>query len=207
MCTVVLSAVNKTYSKRWEIAIPKRQKEALFSGNLLQWEEKAILGVQRGEHGRGGLLLAGHLRMAVGAFQKAGVAVTGQFRYGLLVDAAVRQRGDKEVAQGVQMILSGEAVGGVDLPRALGECIRMNERAIRVDERIRTELSAVPCRFLCQPPAVTEQHTTQGRGENNLPTVTVLGAAFHHTFASHDAAGAADGEDESVAAAAEVRPA
>ena len=65
----------------------------------------------------------------------------------------------------------------------------------------------MPCGFLCQPPAVTEQHTTQGRGENDLPTVAILGAAFYDTFARHDAAGAADGEDESVAAGVEVRPA
>lgn len=37
--------------------------------------------------------------------------------------------------------------------------------------------------------------------------MTVFGTAFHDTPASHDAAGAADGEDESVAAGVEVRPA
>ena len=113
--TVVLSAVNTTYPKRREIAIPKRQKEELFSGDLLQREEKTTFGVQRGEHGCGGLLFAGHLWMAVGALQKAGVAVTGQLRHRLLVDATVQQRGDEKVAQGVQVILSREAVGGVDL--------------------------------------------------------------------------------------------
>ena len=63
------------------------------------------------------------------------------------------------------------------------------------------------CRLLCQPPAVTEQHATQSRGENNLAAVTVFGTAFYDTLASHDAAGAADGEDESVTVGVEVRPA
>ena len=103
--------------------------------------------------------------MAVGALQKTGVAMTGQFRHSLLVNAAVQQRGDEEVPQGVQVILSREAVGGVDIPQALGKCIRMDELPVRVDEQIRTELPAMPCRFLCQPPAVTEQHTTQSRRE------------------------------------------
>ena len=134
MCTVVLSAVNTTYSKRREIAIPKRQKEGLFSGDLLQRENHAAAGMQRGEHGHGGLLFAGHLWMAVGAFQKTGVAVTGQFRYSLFVDAAVQQRGDKEVAQGVQVIFSREAVGGVDFSQAFGESVGVDERPVRVDE-------------------------------------------------------------------------
>lgn len=167
MCTVVLSAANTTYPKRREIAIPKRQKEKLFSCYLLQREEEAIFGMQRGEHGRGGLLFAGHLRVTVGAFQKTSVTMTGQLRHGLLVDAAVQQRGDEEVTQSVQVILRREAVGGVDFPQALGECIRMDDRPIRVDEQIGAELSAVPCRFLCQPPAITEQHTTQ-RGERMI---------------------------------------
>ena len=42
----------------------------------------------------------------------------------------------------------------------------------------------MPCRLLRQPPAVTEQQTAQGRGENDLPTVTVFGTAFHHTLAA-----------------------
>lgn len=62
-------------------------------------------------------------------------------------------------------------------------------------------------RLLRQPPAVTEQHTTQGGGENDLATVTVFGTAFHHTLARNDAAGATDSEDESVTAGTEVRPA
>lgn len=142
--------------------------------------------------------------MAVGTFQKTGVAVTGQFRYGLLVDATVQQGGDKEVAQGVQVILSREAVGSVYLPQAFGERIGMDERPIRVDEQVGTELPAMSCGLLCQPPAVTEQHTAQGRRENDLAAVTVFGTALHHTLSSHDTAGAADGKNESVAAGAEV---
>ena len=53
--------------------------------------------------------------MAVGALQKTGVTMTGQLRHRLLIDTAVQQRGDEKVAQGVQVILSREAVGGVDL--------------------------------------------------------------------------------------------
>ncbi len=37
--------------------------------------------------------------------------------------------------------------------------------------------------------------------------MTVFGATLHYAFTRNDAAGAADGEDESVAAGAEVRPA
>lgn len=207
MFTVVLSSVNTTYSKRRKIAIPKRQKEGLFSGNLLQRKDHTAAGVQRSEHGRGGLLLAGHLRMAVGAFQKTGVAVTGQLRHRLLVDAAVQQGGDEKVPHGVQMVLGREAVGSINLPQAFCKCVRVNERSVRVDKQIGTEFSAMSCRLLRQPPAVTEQHNTQGGGENDLPTVTVFGAAFYDTFARHNTAGAADGENESVAAGAEVRPA
>ncbi len=94
------------------------------------------------------------------ALQKAGVAVTGQLRHRLLVDATVQQRGDEKVPQGVQMVLGREAVGGIYLPQTFCECIRMNERAIRVNEQIRTELPAMPCGLLCQPPAVTEQNTS-----------------------------------------------
>ena len=145
--------------------------------------------------------------MAIGAFQKAGVAMTGQLRHRLLVDAAVQQRGNEEVTQSVQVILSREAVGGVDLPQAFCECVGVNESPVRVDEQIRTEFSVVSCCLLRQPPAVTEQHTTQGGGENDLATVTVFGTAFHHTLARNDAAGATDSEDESVTAGTEVRPA
>lgn len=209
VCTLSMTGKSTLYKRRGHfiLSIPKRQKEELFSGDLLQREEKTTFGVQRGEHGCGGLLFAGHLWMAVGALQKAGVTMTGQLRHRLLIDTAVQQGGDKKVPQGVQVIFRREAVGGVDFPQALGECIRMDDRPIRVDEQIGAELSAVPCRFLCQPPAITEQHTTQRGGENDLPTVTVFGTAFHDTPASHDAAGAAGGEDESVAAGVEVRPA
>ena len=145
------------------LSIPKRQKEELFSGNLLQREDHTAAGMQRGKHGRGGFQLAGHLRMAIGAFQKAGVAMTGQLRHRLLVDATVQQRGDEEVSQGVQVILGRETVGGVDLPQALRECVGVDECPIRVDKQIGTKAPMMSVGFLRQPPAVTEQYTSQGR--------------------------------------------
>ena len=117
VCTLSMTGKSTLYKRRGHfiLSIPKRQKEELFSGNLLQRKDHTAAGVQRSEHGRGGLLLAGHLWMAVGALQKTGVTMTGQLRHRLLIDTAVQQRGDEKVAQGVQVILSREAVGGVDL--------------------------------------------------------------------------------------------
>ena len=204
--TVAICFVNTTYPKRRKIAIPKRQKEELFSHRHLQREECAIAWVQGGEHGCGGVLFALHLGMAIGTFQKARVTMTGQFCHGLLVDAAVQQSGDEEVTQGVEVIFCWEAIGGVDLTQTLGECVGVEQLPLFVDEQIGTEISAALGGFLHQPPAVTEQHTAQSRGEDDLAAAAVFGGAFHDALAGHDAAGTADGEKEAVTAAAEVGP-
>ena len=107
-------------------------------------KQKAVLGMQGGEHGFGSFLLALHLRVAVGALQETGISMTGQLCHGLLVYAAVQQSGDEEVTQGVQMVFGVESISGVNLPQALGECIGMDERAVCVCKQIGTERHTVP---------------------------------------------------------------
>ena len=53
---------------------------------------------------------------------------------GLLVHAAVEQRGHEVVAQGVKVVFLGEADGLVDLPQPLGEGIGVDELPVEVGD-------------------------------------------------------------------------
>ena len=58
--------------------------------------------IQPSQYGRS-LLLALQLRMAIGAFQKAGVCMAQQFRRHLLTGIVLQQIGSKEMPQGILM--------------------------------------------------------------------------------------------------------
>ena len=68
-------------------------------------------------------LLQLHLRVAVGSLQKAGVSMTGQFSYRLLVHAVVQHGGDKVMTQGVEVVLSGESIFVIESPQVLRESV------------------------------------------------------------------------------------
>ena len=72
-------------------------------------ENAFSVGPEHREHGVSRLLLLLFLRMAVGAFQKAGVRMTDDVGYRLFVHATVQERCHKIVPQRVEMILLWEA--------------------------------------------------------------------------------------------------
>ena len=161
---------------------------------------------EHGEHGVCRLLLLRLLRVAVGALQKAGVRMTHEVCHRLLVHAAVQKGCHEVVPQGVQVVLPRKADGVIDLPQPLGEGVRVNELTVFVGEEVGTEPAALLVRLHLLAALVGEENTPQVRGEIDLTALAVFGRALHDALAGNAAAGAADGEQQTVLRAGEVRP-
>ena len=124
----------------------------------------------------------------------------------LLVHAAVQKRAHKVVPQGVQVVLPRKADGGIDLPQPLGEGVRVDELPVLVGEEVGTEPAALLVRLHLLAALVGEEDAPQVRGEIDFAALAVFGAALHDALAGNAAAGAADGEQQTVLRAGEVRP-
>lgn len=144
--------------------------------------------------------------MAVGALQKAGVRMTHEVCHRLLVHAAVQKGCHEVVPQGVKVVLPRKADGVIDLPQPLGEGVRVNELTVLVGEEVGTELAALLVCLHLLAALVGEEDTPQVRGEVDFTALAVFGRAFHDALAGNAAAGAADGEHQTVLRAGEVRP-
>ena len=124
----------------------------------------------------------------------------------LLVHAAVQKRAHKVVPQGVQVVLPRKADGIIDLPQPLGEGVRVDELPVLVGEEIGTELAALLVRLHLLAALVGEEDAPQVGGEVDFTALAVFGGALHDALAGNAAAGAADGEQQTVLRAGEVRP-
>ena len=171
-----------------------------------QVKELPAIRAQHSEHGGCCLYLLLALRMAVGTFQKAGVRVTDKVCDCLLVHTAVQKRGHEVVPQSVEMVLPRKADGGIDLLQPLGEGVRVDELPLLVGEEIGTELAALLVRLHLLAALVGQENATQVGGEIDFTALAVFGAAFHDALAGDAAAGAADGEQQTVLRSGEVRP-
>lgn len=186
--------------KQQSCAVPLRRTGGGEIENLL------TVRAEHGEHGVSRLLLLRLLGVAVGALQKAGVRMTHEVCHRLFVHAAVQQRCHEVVPQGVKMVLPRKADGGIDLPQSLGEGVRVNELTVFVGEEVGTEPAALLVRLHLLAALVGEEDTPQVRGEIDLTALAVFGRALHDALAGNAAAGAADGEQQTVLRAGEVRP-
>ena len=108
--------------------------------------------------------------------------------------------------QGVKVVLPWKADGGIDLPQPLGEGVRVDELPLFVGEEVGTELAALLVRLHLLAALVGEEDAPQVRGEIDFTALAVFGAALHDALAGNAAAGAADGEQQTVLRAGEVRP-
>lgn len=124
----------------------------------------------------------------------------------LLVHAAVQKRGHEVVPQGVKMVLPRKADGGIDFPQPLGKGVRVNELTVFVSEEVGTEPTALLVRLHLLAALVGEEDAPQVRGEVDFTALAVFGAALHDALAGDAAAGAADGEQETILRDGEVRP-
>lgn len=169
-------------------------------------ENLSAVRTEHGEHGVCRLLLLRLLGVAVGALQKAGVRMTDEVCYRLLVHAAVQKRCHEVVPQGVQVVLLRKADGGIDFPQPLGEGVRVDELTVFVCEEVGTELAALLVRLHLLAALVCEEDTPQVGGEIDFTALAVFGGALHDALAGNAAAGATDGEQQTVLRAGEVRP-
>ena len=169
-------------------------------------EDLLAVRTEHGEHRVGRLLLLRLLGVAVGTLQKAGVRMTHEVCHRLLVHAAVQKRCHEVVPQGVKVVLPRKADGGIDLPQPLGEGVRVDELPLLVGEEIGTEPAALLVRLHLLAALVGEEDAPQVRGEIDFTALAVFGAALHDALAGNAAAGAADGEQQTVLRAGEVRP-
>ena len=108
--------------------------------------------------------------------------------------------------QGVKVVLPRKADGGIDLLQPLGEGVRVDELPLLVGEEIGTEPAALLVRLHLLAALVGEEDTPQVRGEIDFTALAVFGAALHDALAGNAAAGATDGEQQTVLRAGEVRP-
>jgi len=106
----------------------------------------------------------------------------------------------------VHVVLPRKADGGIDLPQPLGEGVRADELPLLVGEEIGTELAALLVRLHLLAALVGEEDTPQVRGEIDFTALAVFGRALHDALAGNAAAGAADGKQQTVLRAGEVRP-
>ena len=190
---------NEFLRKQQSCAVPLRRT----GGEI---EDLSAVRTEHGEHGVCRLLLLRLLGVAVGALQKAGVRMADKVCHRLLVHAAVQKRGHEVVPQGVKMVLPRKADGVIDLPQPLGEGVRVNELTVFVGEEVGTELAALLVRLHLPAALVGEEDTSQVRGEIDFTALAVFGRALHDALAGNAAAGAADGEQQTVLRAGEVRP-
>ena len=163
----------------------------------------------RTEHGAHGVcrpLLLRLLGVAVGTLQKAGVRMTHEVCHCLLVHAAVQKGCHEVVPQGVQVVLPRKTDGGIDLPQPLGEGVRVDELPLLVGEEIGTKPTALLVRLHLLAALVGEEDTPQVRGEVDFTALAVFGAALHNALAGDAAAGAADGEQQTILLDGEIRP-
>ena len=124
----------------------------------------------------------------------------------LFVHAAVQQRCHEVVPQGVQVVLTRKADGGIDLPQPLGEGVRVDELPLLVGEEVGAEPAVLLVRLHLLAALVGEEDAPQVRGEVDFTALAVFGVALHDALAGNAAAGAADGEQQTVLRAGEVRP-
>ena len=103
------------------------------------------------------LLLA--LRMAVGAFQKAGVRVTDKVCDCLLVHTAVQKRGHIIVTQGVEMVLFRKVDGLIDSSQVFGKSVWMDELPTFIDEKVGAECIMTLLRFYLLAASIAQNHT------------------------------------------------
>ena len=169
-------------------------------------EDLLAVRTEHGEHGVGRLLLLRLLGVAVGTLQKAGVRMTYEVCHRLLVHAAVQKRGHEVVSQSVQVVLPRKADGGIDLPQPLGKGVRVDELPLLVGEEVGTEPTALLVRLHLLASLVGEEDAPQVRGEVDFTALAVFGGTLHDALAGNAAAGAADGEQQTVLRAGEVRP-
>ena len=169
-------------------------------------ENLSAVRTEHGEHGVSRLLLLRLLGVAVGTLQKAGIRMTHEVCHRLLVHAAVQQRGHEVVPQDVEMVLPRKADGFINLPQPLGEGVRVDELPMLVGEEVGAEPAALLVRLHLLAALVGEEDAAQIGGEIDFTSLAVFGAAFHDALAGNAAAGAADGEQQTVLRAGEVRP-
>ena len=129
--------VNTTYRKKG------RKATELFVGKQILRKQQSSGDTLRDDIVKQGrehlicrLLFQRHLGMAVGAFQERGVAVTGQFRYRLLVHTTVKHGGYEIVPQRMQVVVPGETVFVKELAKVFGEGVGMDEVTFFVDKQI-----------------------------------------------------------------------
>ena len=104
------------------------------------------------------------------------------------------------------MVLPRKADGIIDLPQPLGEGVRVDELPVFVSEEVGAELAALLVRLHLLAALVGQENAPQVGGEIDFTALAVFGAAFHDALAGDAAAGAADGEQQTVLRAGEVRP-
>ena len=203
------SAAVKLSQFSWENEFLRKQQSCAVllrrtgSGEI---EDLLAVRTEHGEHGVCRLLLLRLLGVAVGTLQKTGVRMTYEVCHRLLVHAAVQKRAHKVVPQGVQVVLPRKADGFIDLPQPLGEGVRVDELTVFIGEEIGTEPAALLVRLHLLAAFVGEEDAPQVRGEADFTALAVFGAALHDALAGNAAAGAADGEQQTVLCAGEVRP-
>lgn len=129
-------------------------------------ENTFSVGAEHREHGVSRLLLLLFLRMAVGAFQKAGVRMTDDVGYRLFVHATVQERCHKIVPQRVEMILLWEADRLIDFPQTLREGIRVDEPSVLIGEEIGAEFAVCVLRLCFLPLVIAAKDPTQVRGRS-----------------------------------------
>lgn len=167
-------------------------------------EDLSAVWTEHGEHGVCRLLLLRLLGVAVGALQKASVRMADKVCHRLLVHAAVQKRCHEVVPQGVEVVLPRKANGLIDLPQPLGEGVRVDEMPLLVGEEVGTELAALLVRLHLLAALVGEEDAPQVGGEIDFTALAVFGGALHDALAGNAAAGAADGEQQTVLRSGEV---
>lgn len=110
------------------------------------------------------------------------------------------------MAQGVEVVLLRKADGGIDLPQPLGEGVRVNELTVFVGEEVGAEPAVLLVRLHLLAALVGEEDAPQVGGEIDFTALAVFGGTLHNALAGNAAAGAADGEQQTVLRAGEVRP-
>ena len=106
--------------------------------------------------------------------------------------------------QGVKVVLPRKADGVIDLPQPLGEGVRVDELPMLVGEEVGTELAVLLVRLHLLAALVGKENAAQVGGEIDFTALAVFGAAFHDALAGNAAAGAADGEQQTVLRSGEV---
>lgn len=108
--------------------------------------------------------------------------------------------------QGVKVVLPRKADGVIDLPQPLGEGVRVDELPMLVGEEVGTELAVLLVRLHLLAALVGKENAAQVGGEIDFTALAVFGSALHNAFAGDAAAGAADGEQQTVLRDGEIRP-